>query len=83
MRLVATTYGTLRDSREDAANAHRIVQCVNACEGISDPRAALDLAADAILLLEEVATHLVGGYHFHSHCDLAQRVKAFFPALGG
>lgn len=28
----------------DAANANRIVQCVNACEGIDDPAAALAAA---------------------------------------
>lgn len=36
------------DAAEDAANAARIVACVNACAGISDPAATLRSAREAI-----------------------------------
>lgn len=39
------------DGPEDEANAHRIVACVNGCEGIANPSAVKDLleAAEAIV----------------------------------
>ena len=38
--------------RQDRANARRIVQCVNACQGIPDPKAAIQAVRKALKYLE-------------------------------
>lgn len=50
---IARTYAASSDS---VANAHRIVECVNGCEGITDPSAVKDLLA----ALKDVALAMHG-----------------------
>ena len=53
------TYPLGRDAETAAANASRIVACVNACEGLADPGAAIKaLRASLAETLRALETHL-------------------------
>lgn len=70
--IAATDY--LGESERDAANAARIVQCVNACEGIEDPAAL-------IAAVRECALFWAHGKPVHAGSEIAEQLLAVFRPL--
>jgi hypothetical protein len=60
---IASTYSTKLEKDEIEANAHRIVQCVNACADMKDPEKEIaQLRADRADLLEALKVLADGIY---------------------
>jgi len=57
---------------EAQANAARIVECVNACEGIKNPAALKEL----LLIVEQTKNHLAQGYGVPKWLVLAKALAA-------
>jgi hypothetical protein len=62
----------------EQANIRRTVACVNACEGIDDPAAALRAAREALEW-----TLQKGEQHEWLPCKSAERIRAALALLGG